>query len=583
MKTSRLWLGLLVTGCVGILAGCPTRENADASGLTCDPATHVCVGTLAITSPSQTAYTNGMITIQVAATPGNNPPAEVEIRVDGTMLTTVQQPFSYAWDTKNASEGSHQVDATATIGGTTITSKPVTIWVDRTPPFIAMRTPAQNATNVALSDPIQIAFSEALDPSSVSNASIALSSGGTTLSTTASLGSDGHTVGITLGAHSTLTFPATVTVSVNAAIKDLAGNAVGSLPTWSWTAPLWVKMPSLAATLAYVALDPTGRGSVAYLSDSTSGGARTLAVAQYAAGANWDMTVGSPTATATAAAFAVGADGAPVVAWSDSQASRALAARWSGTSWNAIGGDIEASVPAAASVQVSSLVITPSGTPMVGWSAPQGTNSYGYVASFSSTAWQALPPVDFAGIGNPLLRLDSKGNPVGFFLGYIGTPRKIEQYENGTWTSIDSETGLVDAAVDSQDQPVALVTATESNVSVFHLRVPSTSGSTELTPSFPTGSSGTVGVARLVFAANGNPVVLWTQQTSTGSNRLYVARFNGTVWDTTFGVLSGVAGNNGSVQAADVAVDSAGEPTVAWSEEDTTTSTVAVYVWKSNY
>ncbi len=156
MKTSRLWLGLLATGCVGILAGCPTRENADASGLTCDPATHICVGTLAITSPSQTAYTNGMITIQVAATPGNNPPAEVEIRVDGTMLTTVQQPFSYAWDTKNASEGSHQVDATATIGGTTITSKPVTIWVDRTPPFIAMRTPAQNATNVALSDPIQI-------------------------------------------------------------------------------------------------------------------------------------------------------------------------------------------------------------------------------------------------------------------------------------------------------------------------------------------------------------------------------------------------------------------------------------------
>ena len=202
-----------------------------------------------------------MITIQVAATPGNNPPAEVEIRVDGTMLTTVQQPFSYAWDTKNASEGSHQVDATATIGGTTITSKPVTIWVDRTPPAIVTRTPALNATNVALSDPIQIVFSEALDPSSVSNASISLSAGGTTLSTTASLASDGHTVGITLGAHSSLTYPATVTVAVNAAIKDLAGNAVGSLPSWSWTAPLWVKMPCLAATLAYVALDPTDAGA----------------------------------------------------------------------------------------------------------------------------------------------------------------------------------------------------------------------------------------------------------------------------------------------------------------------------------
>ena len=183
-----------------------------------------------------------------------------------------------------------------------------------------------------------------------------------------------------------------------------------------------------------------------------------------------------------------------------------------------------------------------------------------------------------------MLRLDSKGNPMGFFCGYIGTPRMVvRQYANGTWTSIDSESGLVDAAVDSLDQPVALVTATESNVSVFHLRVPSASGSTELTPSLPTGSSGSIGVGRLVFAANGNPVVLWTQEDTSSSYRLYVARFNGTAWDTTFGVLSGVAGNNGSVQGADVAVDSAGEPTVAWSEEDTTTDTVAVYVWKSNY
>jgi Bacterial Ig-like domain/Bacterial Ig domain len=585
MRTSTPWLGLLATCCVAILAGCPTRENGNASGLTCDPATHLCVGTLAITSPSQTAYTNGMITIQVAATPGNNPPAEVEIRVDGTMLTSVQQPFSYVWDTKNTTEGSHQVDATATIGGTTITSTPVTIWVDRTPPFIAMRTPAQNATNVALSDPIQIAFSEALDPSSVSNASVSLSSGGTTISTTASLGSDGRTVGITLGAHSTLTYPATVTVSVNAAIKDLAGNSIGSLPSWSWTAPLWVKMPSLAATLAYVALDPTGRGIVAYLTDPGSG-SRTLAVAQYAAGAVWDMTIGSPAATASVAAIAVGADAAPVVAWSDIQDTHVLAARWSGTSWNAIGGDIEASVPAVDSVQVSSLVITPSGTPMVGWSGQRGTNSYGYVASSSIAAWQALPPGVFAGIGSPLLRLDSKGNPVGIFSGYIGVPRIIEQYETGSWTSIDSETGLLDAAVNSQDQVVALVTVTESSVSVFHLRVPGAPGSgfTELTPTLPTGSPGTIEGGRLVFAANGNPIVLWTQEdTSSSNNRLYVARFNGTAWDTTFGVLSGVAGNNGSVQGADLAVDSAGEPTVAWSEEDTTINSVAVYVWKSNY
>ena len=107
--------------------------------------------------------------------------------------------------------------------------------------------------------------------------------------------------------------------------------------------------------------------------------------------------------------------------------------------------------------------------------------------------------------------------------------------------------------------------------------------SVELTPSLTTGSSGTLGLGRLVFASNGNPVVLWTQQDTAGLYRLHIARFNGTAWDTTFGVLSGVAGNAGDVEGADLAVDSSGEPTVAWSEHDTTANTHAVYVWKSNY
>src|SRR5450432_4049030 len=108
-------LSFLVTGCVLALSGCPTRTNPAAAGLHCDPTTHICVGTLAISSPGPVSHTNGTITIQVTAMPANNPPSEVEIRKDGMTLASVAPPFSYAWDTKNEAEGSHSIDAIANV------------------------------------------------------------------------------------------------------------------------------------------------------------------------------------------------------------------------------------------------------------------------------------------------------------------------------------------------------------------------------------------------------------------------------------------------------------------------------------
>lgn len=567
---------------VGLLGGCPTRPNPEGAGLTCNPDTHICLGTLLITSPTMPVHTNGSVPIQVVAMPGNNPPPQVDIRVDGMLFATIAPPFSYTWSTTGTTEGAHQVQATATVAGTTITSNSVTIWVDRTSPTISARTPVQSATNVALSDPVRITFDEPLDRSSVSDASVVLSSGGTTLVTSATLDSDGQTIVVTLGHSSLSSFPATVTATVNPSVKDLAGNPAAPGPSWAWTAPLWVKLPPLTATWGYVALDPNGRASVAYLSDTGTGG-RTLGVAQYLPGATWDATIGSPAATATDAAIAIGRDGTPVVAWSSSDSSHVLAARRSGSGWAPLGGDIEASVSPVDSVVVSSIALTASGTALVGWSGQQGITNNGYVAAFSTGAWQALPPGQAAGTGGPWVRVDSKGNPVAFFPGYVGVPRMVQQYASGAWTSIDSEIGLEDMAIDSQDRPISLVSTTESNLAVFHLRHPSSSGPMDVTPSLPTGSSGTVGLARVAFGSNGNPVVLWIQQDATGANRLHVARYNGTAWDTTFGVLSGVAGNSGDVQRADIAVDASAAPTVIWTEEDTTTGSSAVYVWKSNF
>jgi hypothetical protein len=550
--------------------------------LTCDHVTHLCVGTLAITSPTGTAYTNGMIAIQIAAMPGNNPPSEVDIRIGGTVLTTVQQPFSYTWDTRNTPEGTYQVDAVATVGGTTITSAPVTIVVDRSAPQISMRTPLQNATNIALSDPIQIVFSEALDPSTVSNGAITLTSQGSTLTTTASLASDGRTIDVALGAHSALSFPATITTGVNAGIKDLAGNPVGSIASWSWTAPLWVQLPSLPAQYESLALDSTGRAYVAYVSPGTS--TSTLSVARYAAGATWDFGLGPVTSdSVTAAAIAMGQDDAPVVVWS---ADHVRAARWSGTTWDPLGAAIEAVVPAVNSVDVTSIVVGPGNVPVVGWAGTQVGSPFGYVATWSGSAWQALPPDAAAGNGGPVLQVDNNGGVAGFFGGGIGSGPSIESYQSGAWgTLYGSNTLLPGLAFDSQNRPVIITHDTESNLEVIHVQVIGASGPpTDLTPSLPTGSAGVLqGLGRVALDQAGNPIVLWGQQNAQSNERLFVARFNGTAWDTTFGTLTGVAGNTGAATGASLGIDAAGRPTVSWSEEETGTGIVAVYTWKSNY
>ena len=259
---------LLVAVWVGLLAGCPTRPNPNAADLTCNDETHVCVGMLKIASPVTPVYTNGTVTIQVTAAPENNPPPAVDFQVDDMLLATVPPPFKYMWDTALAVQGQHQVRATATIAGTTISSDPVTIWVDRTPPTVSARMPAQNATNVALSDGVRITFSEPLDPSSISDASVTLSSGGTTLVTSATLDVDGQTIDVALHPQAISSFPATITAAVSTSVKDLAGNAVGTLSSWAWAAPLWVKMPSLPASWGYVALDPSGQPNLTYLTDT---------------------------------------------------------------------------------------------------------------------------------------------------------------------------------------------------------------------------------------------------------------------------------------------------------------------------
>ncbi|MGE0301060.1 MAG: Ig-like domain-containing protein, partial [Thermoleophilia bacterium] len=106
---------------------------------------------------------------------------------------------------------------------------------DTTPPSLTGRTPAVNATGVAVGSNVTATFDEALAPASVTTASVSLAptGGGAAIPAAVSLGS-GNTV-VTLNPNADLAAGTQYTATLSTAIEDVAGNNIPSAITWSFT------------------------------------------------------------------------------------------------------------------------------------------------------------------------------------------------------------------------------------------------------------------------------------------------------------------------------------------------------------
>ncbi|HVT28291.1 MAG TPA: DUF4082 domain-containing protein, partial [Lacipirellulaceae bacterium] len=111
---------------------------------------------------------------------------------------------------------------------TTVASSPV----DTTPPTVSGISPANGTSNVATSASVTVAFSEALDASTVTSSSVKLLSGNTAVSATVSYNASAKTV--TIAPTAALSNSTTYTVSVQG-VKDLAGNALAQTFTSNFT------------------------------------------------------------------------------------------------------------------------------------------------------------------------------------------------------------------------------------------------------------------------------------------------------------------------------------------------------------
>lgn len=102
---------------------------------------------------------------------------------------------------------------------------------DNIPPAVTSVIPSGGATGVAVNTSVAAAFSEAIDPLTVTTATFTLKNGAATVS--GAVSASGGNATFTPGAP--LAFSTTFTAALTTGIKDLAGNSVASLYSWTFT------------------------------------------------------------------------------------------------------------------------------------------------------------------------------------------------------------------------------------------------------------------------------------------------------------------------------------------------------------
>ncbi|RKH20928.1 hypothetical protein D7X74_02495 [Corallococcus sp. CA047B] len=325
-----------------------------------------------------TAYTRGTLLLQFTVEGGS---AEaVEILKDASVLAEpTGTPYAFTWDTTQEAEGTYQVSVRATRGGVSFTSAARTVIVDRTAPTVSSFLPARNATNVGVNESIQVTFSEPMDPRSMrENAVYVTTSGGAYIQKSASVSADGRT--LTLKPLEPVVAPETVDVTLDPGtglvFEDLAGNILLDTPTWSFSVPAWL---------------PLG-GAISANEGKTS---------------------------AEDVVLKMDRNNQPVVAWSESDGNTksVYVARWTGNVWNTLGAPLSGLLPIGTDATHPTLVIDSSNRPVVSWQEAAGDGMTRDIFSrrWMGASWEALPTISIPKSGGsdylgwPALALDETG------------------------------------------------------------------------------------------------------------------------------------------------------------------------------
>jgi hypothetical protein len=216
--------------------------------------------------------------------------------------------------------------------------------------------------------------------------------------------------------------------------------------------------------------------------------------------------------------------------------------KWSGTNWANVGSALSGSSAASSNAFYPSIALNSSGNPVVAWHEFDGSSRNIYVKRFDGSTWVnvgtgVLSAVSGAGTDahQPSLALDSAGNPVVAWFEFNGLISNIyvQRYNGSSWVSVG--TGVLNATGNVANSP------------------------------------------SLALNSSGNPTVAWSENRGNpNENEIQVFRYNGSSWVNVGSALHGSSNSDNLASEPSLALDSAGNPTVAWFEDDGTAFNIYV-------
>jgi hypothetical protein len=511
--------------------------------------------------PTGTVFTHGTLDVQVELV--GSPNVLVELVLDGKDTVAVLEPPAYklAWNTASIPEGPHLLTARAVLGSKTLVSEARTVTVDRTPPQLVLRTPAPNAQEVSVHEPIYAVFSEAVRAETLTDSSVRLTmTGGTTVARTVSLSSDGKTMRVQPA--SSPVAPATMMLGTTNAITDLAGNGLATpSEPWIWNVPAWIStgvIPDASAEVARMQLrqDALGGSVVAFSSpdgdlctvykDNTGSWRSLSSDPQFPA---TRFTLPGGYGYVTGFDLQLDSSTTPVLAYSAGTSHRdgrlITVQRWQDNDWKTL---TTANLPKYPSdfVTVAALKLTKAGMPVVAWMTSPGSFSTLYVNRWTGSYWEEFGQEVTSGSGSPSgdhkffpsLQLNASDNPV------------------LAWSAPD---GKVYVAYWSPGPNTAWFTYGQGLSAYPQLATPA------LNPS-------------LQLDSTGSPLVAWRQADSTGTKHIHVRRWNNGTWQDLGAALSASPGATDTSEP-ELHVAPSNKLILSWSESAGGTQQTHFRVW----
>jgi Bacterial Ig-like domain len=481
---------------------------------------------------------------------------------------------------------------------------------DTTAPTVVSRAPIDAASNVFLKDEISITFNEAILPSSVTASTVQLKHAGVVTASSASL----DTGGTKLIVRPTVlpTLPAAMSVVVNG-ITDKAGN-VAVVPTVSFQAPLWQQpgsQPLASTTISgeltspkSLALDPNGNPLVVFNEGNS------IRVKAWN-GSTWNLLGDTPLNVGgnnQHPAIAVDSSGKPSVTWSEFEGTsfNVYVKSWNGTAWTLLGGtfmDVNGNVRA----EYPGITVNANGNPTVSWTeGDNGGSKYVYVKTWTGTSWVLLGGtflnVNGGNAETSAVALDSSGKPSVVwteFVTGIAAYVHLKSWNGSAWTTrggkatvkeyLDTANPKItpsfpNIAMDSSNNPTLAWRAIKNlsnDIAVANWNDPAWTflDNTSLVAN-PRANQNPL-FSSMALTSSGKPTVAWAEPDASGYN-VYLRTWDGSAWKDFGNDVVNLLDVNAGADALNpsVALDAAGQPVVAWFENNS--GSLKVYVKRFN-